>query len=312
MERLGSISIDLDTLPHYCRIHGLPESLLDAPTRAKVWTLALPRLLTAIEQVGARATLFAIGEDLADPLAAEALRRAHQAGHEIASHSHTHAYALSRLPPEAIDQELALAEEAIEKVTGQRPFGFRAPGYTLSAELLRALVARGYRYDSSTFPAVPYYAAKAAVMGALQLLGRPSKAVLDRPRVLLAPCTPYRPSEDEPYRRGRAPLLELPVAVAPLTRLPFIGTLVTSAPSWVSRAVLQSLSRRRFVDLELHAVDALGVEDGLPEALVRQQRDLRQKIDRKMPRLTRIFELLARRRKMIRLGDAARWLASER
>jgi peptidoglycan/xylan/chitin deacetylase (PgdA/CDA1 family) len=311
VERLGSISIDLDTLPHYCRIHGLPEALLDGPTRAKVWTLALPRLLTAIEAVGARATLFVIGEDLADPLAADALRRAYQAGHELASHSHTHAYALSRLSPEAIGEELDLAQEAIAQVTGERPWGFRAPGYTLSAELVRALIARGYRYDASTFPAVPYYAAKALVMGALSLLGRPSKAILDRPRVLLAPCTPYRPSEDEPYRRGQAPLLELPIAVAPVTRVPFIGTLVTSAPGWVSRAVLASLSRRRFVDLELHAVDALGGDDGLPEALLRQQRDLRPKFARKMARLTQIFELLARRRKMIRLGDAAQRLAAE-
>ncbi len=27
--RLASISVDLDSLHHYCRIHGLPESLID-------------------------------------------------------------------------------------------------------------------------------------------------------------------------------------------------------------------------------------------------------------------------------------------
>ena len=28
MERLASVSVDLDSLPHYCRIHGLPLSIL--------------------------------------------------------------------------------------------------------------------------------------------------------------------------------------------------------------------------------------------------------------------------------------------
>jgi hypothetical protein len=309
VERLGSISVDLDTLPHYCRIHGLPEDLLDATTRARIWTLALPRLLAAIEAVGARATLFAIGEDLDDPTAAAALRDAHQRGHEIASHSHTHPYALSRLSPEAIQDELDRAHRAIEGVTGVAPSGFRAPGYTLSAGLLQAVLARGYRYDSSTFPAVPYYLAKALVMGALSLLGRPSKAILDRPRVLLAPCDPYRPSGAEPYRRGDAALLELPMAVAPFTRLPFIGTFLTSAPSWLSRTDLTTLGSRPFLNLELHAVDALGADDGLPPALLRQQRDLRISSGLKMARMGRIFELLAARRKLLRLDQATEILA---
>lgn len=309
MERLGSISIDLDTLPHYCRIHGLPEDLLDAATRARIWTVALPRLLAAIENVGARATLFVIGEDLADPHAAAALREAHARGHELASHSHTHAYALSRLGPKAIQEELDRAHQAIETLTGVPPVGFRAPGYTLSAGLLQAIQARGYRYDASTFPAVPYYVAKALVMGALALVGRPSKAILDRPRVLLAPCEPYRPSEDEPYRRGASPVLELPMAVAPFTRLPFIGTFVTSAPAWLSRAVLATLRPRAFLSLELHAVDALGEDDGLPPALLRQQRDLRISSGVKVARLARVFELLAQRRKLLRLDQAAEILA---
>lgn len=312
MERLGSISIDLDTLPHYCRIHGLPEDLLAPAVRERIWTVALPRLLAAIEAVGARATLFAIGEDLDDPKAADALRQAHARGHEIASHSHTHPYALSRLSPEAIKDELDQAHRAIERVTGAPPVGFRAPGYTLSASLLQAVLARGYRYDSSTFPAVPYYLAKALVMGALALLGRPSKAILDRPRVLLAPCDPYRPSADEPYRRGDAALLELPMAVAPFTRLPFIGTFLTSVPSWVSRMVLATLSATPFLNLELHAVDALGADDGLPPALLRQQRDLRISSGLKLARMARIFELLARRRKLLRLDQATEFLARAR
>ncbi|HYO69594.1 MAG TPA: polysaccharide deacetylase, partial [Archangium sp.] len=41
--RLASISVDLDSEPHSCRIHGLPESLLDARARGLVYTTAVPR-----------------------------------------------------------------------------------------------------------------------------------------------------------------------------------------------------------------------------------------------------------------------------
>ena len=39
-------------------------------------------------------------------------------------------------------------------VTGQHQVGFRGPGYILSADVLRVLVDRGYRYDCSTLPTV--------------------------------------------------------------------------------------------------------------------------------------------------------------
>ena len=46
----------------------------------------------------------------------------------------------------------------------------------LAAPIVWDRAQRGYRYDSSTFPAVPYYLAKAAVMGGMRLLGRRSHA----------------------------------------------------------------------------------------------------------------------------------------
>ena len=63
--RLASISVDLDSLPHYCRIHGLPESLLDARARGLVYTTAVPRLRQLLAEVGVPGTFFAIGEDVA-------------------------------------------------------------------------------------------------------------------------------------------------------------------------------------------------------------------------------------------------------
>ncbi|WP_375771749.1 polysaccharide deacetylase family protein [Archangium gephyra] len=308
--RLASISVDLDSLPHYCRIHGLPESLLDARARGLVYTTAVPRLRQLLASVGVPGTFFAIGEDVAaDAGAAEALRSAHQAGVEVASHSFSHDYALTRRAPESIREDLRRADEVLEAATGVRPVGFRAPGYTLNAALYAATVERGYRYGSSAFPAVPYYTAKAAVMGSLALLGRPSRAVLDSPRVLLAPRTPYRPDPARPYQRGSGAVLELPMAVTPGVRFPFIGTFALTLPLPAVRAAYRSLQGDTFFNLELHAADVLDEQDGIPPELVRQQRDLRVPATHKLERLRTLFGWLKSDYDVVTLRDAASHLA---
>src|SRR6185436_4563133 len=107
---------------------------------------------------------------------------------------------------------------------GRAPVGLRAPGYEVSAEVIDHLCARGYRYDSSAYPAVPYYLAKAAIMGAMRLLGRKSGSILGSPAVLRAPLDPYQPSAHDPYRAGDQPLIEAPITVTPALRVPVIGT----------------------------------------------------------------------------------------
>lgn len=308
--RLASISVDLDSLHHYCRIHGLPESLVDARARGLVYTTALPRLRALFDEVGVVGTLFAIGEDVeADARARSALRAAHEAGVEVASHSYSHDYALTRLPAERLGEDLRRADAVLEAATGVRPVGFRAPGYTLNAALYAAEVERGYLYGSSAFPAAPYYTAKAAVMGALALAGRPSRAVLDSPRVLLAPRSPYRPEPSQPYARGTGAVLELPMTVTPGPRLPLIGTFVTTLPSAAVRAAYLACRGEPFFNLELHAVDVLDVHDGIAPELVRRQRDLRVPAARKLERLEALFTWLKADYEVVTLRDAASLLA---
>lgn len=307
MPGLASISIDLDGLSHYAALHGLPPEVVSAEARALVHQVAVPRFTELVEGVGGRGTLFVIGGEVdgeARPSLEDALRR----GHELASHSHGHDYALSRAPAEAIDQDLARAEEVLSSLGAPRPFGFRAPGYTLSPALLRGVIARGHAYDASIFPAAPYWAAKALAMGWLRVRGRRSAAILDSPRVLLAPRLPYRPDPDRPERRGTAPLLELPMSVTPGARVPFIGTFVVLAPWPFVRAAYARLRGEPFLSLELHAVDLLGAEDGLPPELGRAQPDLAIPGSAKRARLREVVEWLARDFRLVPLGEAARSL----
>jgi peptidoglycan/xylan/chitin deacetylase (PgdA/CDA1 family) len=308
--RRACVSVDLDGLHHYARIHALKDSLLDAHARSLHLTVALPRLLALFESVGLHATLFVVGEDAVGE-GAEALLAAARAGHELANHSHTHPYALGEASAEAVEDELAHAEEALLALSGKRPVGFRAPGYTLSKAMLVALSRRHYLYDASAFPAAPYYLAKGAVLATMALLGRTSASKLDSPRVLLAPRAPYYPDVQRPYRRGNAPVLELPMAVTPWLRVPFFGTLLTTAPWGVVQGAYRALAQDGFLSLELHALDVLEASDGIPDALARVQRDARVPRAEKERRLREVLGWLARDFQLTTLEAAAQGLGSE-
>ena len=304
---LVSVSVDLDAIECYHRIHALGEGP-SGDARFAILRRALPRLGDLFAKHGVAATLFVVGRDLeADPEGARMVADLAKAGHEIASHSYSHPYDLVRLPREQMAAELDRAHAAIATATGQAPVGFRAPGYEISAELIELLCARGYRYDSSVFPAIPYYLAKAAVMAALRVTGRKSGSILGSARVLGAPCVPYRPAAAGPYRRGDLPILELPVTVTPVLRLHVIGTTLVIAPEWLRRRLVASALGTPHFNLELHGIDlADATADGISPALVRCQPDLRVSLERKLAALDRtLSEARSAAAKFLTLAAAA-------
>ena len=308
--RLACVSVDLDAIPHYLRLHGLPDSGLADEVRHAVCRLALPRFLDLFAAQGIAATFFAVGDDLRDARSAASVRAAAAAGHEIGNHTASHGYGLTRLDRAGIEREVAGGEAAIERVTGTRPEGFRAPGYAISAPLLDVLEARGYRYDSSAFPAAPYYLAKACVMGALKLLGHPSRAMLDRPRVLAAPRQPYWPSAPEPYRAAAAreagrDLIELPLTVEPWTRVPFIGTSALLLPRRLLDLFYGRLCAAPSLNFELHGIDLLDASDVRLPRLSAVQRELNLPVAEKRARLARVIAAIRDDFEIVTLGHAA-------
>ena len=309
-----SVSIDLDGLACYYRIHGLgttPSELDNV-----IYERALPRAANWLASRGLHATWFVVGHD-ADADAARGDRRAVAAnadrlrtlaryGDELSNHSYSHTYELARLDAAEIDAEIGGCDRVIRAITGAAPRGFRAPGYDVSPAMLDALARRGYRYDSSIFPAPGYYAAKAAVLAGLAIVRRPSGAVLTNPRALVAPTDPYRPAMTAPWRRGQAPLVELPIAVTPWTRVPAIGTTLILSPAAVRRRMLAAMASREFFNLELHGIDFCDVEkDGIPGELAARQADLRLPIADKLARLSAILDELANQRTFSTLADVA-------
>jgi hypothetical protein len=297
-----AVSVDLDGIACYYKIHGLGAP--PAELEHVILERALPRAARLFSARRVPVTWFVVGRDADGELArrdratreanAQRLRGLAERGDEIASHSYSHPYDLARLGPAEVDAELDGGDRVVRAITGRAPYGFRAPGYDLSPVMLRGLARRGYRYDSSLFPAPGYYAAKALVMAGLAALGRPSAAVMTEPRALLAPAAPDRPAMAAPWRRGTAPVVELPVAVTPGLRLPAIGTSLLLAPALLRRRVVRAMARRAFFNFELHGIDFADADrDGIPDELVARQPDLRIPIAEKLGRLDELLDQLA-------------------
>ncbi len=307
-----AVSIDLDPVPCYYRIHALgtpPPELRDVVLRR-----GLPRIAEVLARHRLPATWFVVGHDLDDAVvgaSAGAAARAtlaarFAAGDELGNHSYSHPYELARRSAAEVAVEIGGADERLRALTGRPIAGFRAPGYDLSPVMLAELVRRGYVYDSSIFPAPAYYAAKAAVMAGLRVLGRPSGAVLTEPRALAAPTSPYRPAMSAPWKRGQASVVELPISVTPWLRLPAIGTTLLVTPPWLRRRLVAGAARHALFNLELHGIDGCDAElDGIPGELVARQPDLRIPVDQKLAILDELLATLVRDRDGVTLATAA-------
>ncbi|MEJ7599279.1 MAG: polysaccharide deacetylase family protein [Kofleriaceae bacterium] len=277
---------------------------------------ALPRAAKLFASRGIAVTWFVVGRDAdvglaeRDPAAragnAALLGELASRGDELANHSYSHPYDLARLPGDIAEREIGECDRVLRAITGTAVRGFRAPGYDVSPAMLDALGRRSYRYDSSIFPAPAYYAAKAAVMAALALAGRPSGAVMTNPRALLAPIDPYRPSMTAPWRRGQAPLVELPIAVTRWARLPAIGTSLLVAPAAIRDRIVAAMAGRELFNFELHGIDFADADkDGIPGELVARQPDLRLPIAVKLARLEVLLDELGRTRTFATLAEVA-------
>ena len=307
-QKLCALSVDLDPLTAYYDIHGLgdPPPLL----RGTILRKALPRFEELFAEAQVPATFFVVGRDFEENTDAQTvLRRLAEAGHEVGNHTYSHPYDLSQLPEQVVAAEVQRAHQVLVDVVGvdHAPVGFRAPGYSLTAKLHRVVADQGYRYDSSMFPSPPYYLAKLAVMAGMALRGRRSGAVVADPRTLLCPADPYRPDPSRPWRRGQSPLVELPVAVHPFSRVPAIGTFIAASPERLRRFFLDGMAGRPFFNLELHGIDlADAIADRIPTELAGRQPDLRVPVDEKRRRfLISIGELKQQGYRFVTLRAAA-------
>jgi hypothetical protein len=298
-----SLSLDLDNQWSYMKTHGDPgwESL------PSYLDLVVPRILGVLSQRGWTITVFVVGQDAALEQNQKALGALAASGHEIGNHSFGHETWLHLYSESEVEQEVVRAEEAIEAATGRRPLGFRGPGYSLSASLLRMLARRGYLYDASSLPTFLGPLARRYYLRTSRLAGKERvqrKTLFGGLRDGLRPIRPYR------WQLETGELLEIPVTTMPLLKLPFhfsyllyIGTFSTALAVLYFRTALR-MCRMTGTEpsLLLHPLDFLGCED-VPELAFFPAMKLES--SRKLALLSRLLGDLHARYAVGSLGEQA-------
>ena len=258
---VASISSDIDTLESIYQGRGLtrPGGYSYAEFEA-----GLTEFHRVLEPFKAQATLFMVGRDLARESARPIVRAMHDAGHEIANHTMTHAQGFRLLSHEEQTREVAGMEEACVATIGQRPVGFRSPGWNIDdrgADLLRA---RGYLYDSSVFPTSLMPLLKAMHWRSTWSRERRDRTTMGRLSYVRAPRLPYRSRRGALGHRGSDGIFELPVTVTPVLRLPFFATWLLATGFGPFHSGLRRLrAEGAWIQFQFHLSDF--VEYAVPE-----------------------------------------------
>ena len=174
-------------------------------------------LLTVLERRNIEATFFVLGYIAErEP---DLVREIAEQGHEIATHGFYHQNLIDLSPKDFCD-DLERSIEVLEKLTGQRVQGYRAPDFSFTLQTMEwasdILAEHGLVYDASFFP--------------YKIYGQDSH---------VRPCskTPHR------YQNG---LVEVPVSCVHIAKLLLPatgGAYCRHAPLWLTRLLFQCANR---------------------------------------------------------------------
>ncbi|MDG2011963.1 MAG: polysaccharide deacetylase family protein [Pirellulaceae bacterium] len=209
----ASLSLDLDNKWSYMKTHG-DEGWQSWPSYLN---MVVPRILDFFQQRNTKITVFIVGQDAEQTEHHDVLRQIADAGHEIGNHSYHHEPWLHLYSDPQLLEEFQRSEAAIEQATGQRPQGFRGPGFSFSDAVLNILAQRGYLYDASTFPTYLGPVARAYYFFTSQL-NRSEKE--DRKQLFGKLSDGFRPIKPFVWSVGEHDLLEIPVTTMPIFKLP--------------------------------------------------------------------------------------------
>jgi peptidoglycan/xylan/chitin deacetylase (PgdA/CDA1 family) len=194
----------------------------------------LEKLLRIFDIHEIKATLFVPADVCSDHNTI--INEARRSGHEIACHGLNHDKREFLGELETQEQKIKEATRIILEYAGVRPVGFRAPVLRIGRLTLRALAALDYVYDSSVVPTIVpgYY------------------GFVD------APMKPYRPSFQSVDAKGRRGILELPVSVNPIVRLPLSAAWMRNlGSSWVEAGISLNFSLGNPVMFYIHPRDVV-------------------------------------------------------
>lgn len=261
-KQIASVSLDLDNKWSYLKTHG-DASWQSLPSYLE---LVVPRYLDILQSMKSEITVFVVGLDAEQPQNGPILRRFDEAGHEIGNHSYHHEPWLHEYTTAELEIEISRAEDAIFTVTGQRPRGFRGPGFSFSQQLLDVLTARDYDYDASTFPTFLGPAARFYYFCRSRLT---RKQRAQRRQLFGSWHDGFQPLRPFCWETQNGPLIEIPVSTMPWLRVPIHLSYIVYLARWSRLAAISYLQtalqlcrwHRISPSFLLHPLDLLGCDD---------------------------------------------------
>jgi peptidoglycan/xylan/chitin deacetylase (PgdA/CDA1 family) len=183
-------------------------------TGLKVMKEGLPLLLDIYEKYNIKSTFFFTGY-IAQKFP-EVVKMVVPYGHEVASHSMSHLKKNGHDVMNLAKQIKMLSEskKVLEDISGQEVISFRAPALRVNDFTATALIETGYKIDSSV--ASQRFDMFLSFGGIKKL------------NWLTAPRLPYRTSSKSLFKKGDAPLIEVPLSA---TLFPYVGTTMRLFPA---------------------------------------------------------------------------------
>jgi peptidoglycan/xylan/chitin deacetylase (PgdA/CDA1 family) len=259
---IASLSLDLDNKWSYLRTHGV-DSWKSYPS---YFDTAVPRILNFCNDHDVRMTCFVVGRDATLAKNRGALAAIAAEGHEIGNHSLNHYPWMHTLTRAEVEYEIVEAESLIEEATGQRPVGFRGPGYSYSDQLVETLAGRGYIYDASILPT---YIGPLARWYFRRHASREAGERADRRNMFGKFREGFRSLRPRICKTEAGPIVEIPVTTFPVVKLPIHMTyllyLWQVSPRLTKMYLRMALTACRILgvgpSILLHPLDFLGRED---------------------------------------------------
>jgi peptidoglycan-N-acetylglucosamine deacetylase len=212
---IAFISLDLDNLWSYMKIHG-DDGWDDYPSYFDIF---IPYVIELLDELQLKITFFIVGRDADNEENKPYLRMITEHGHGVGNHSYNHESWLHLYSVEKIKKEISEAEKAIINVTGEKPVGFRGPGFSWSYRVLEELNQQGYHYDSSTLPTFIGPLARMYYFWKSDLSKEERR---DRKKLFGSFREGFR--RLKPYKwnlKNRNKILEIPVTTIPFLKIPF-------------------------------------------------------------------------------------------
>lgn len=184
-------------------------------------TIGVKKLLNLFETTGVKGTFFVTGHFA--ELAPHIVHEIHSSKHEIACHGYQDT-ALPKNNSSELRRQLTHTTKALYNILGQRPIGFRAPKCSMTSSALEILGELGYIYDSSIHPTF----------------------IPGKYNYLRFPTQPYHPSKTDLSRKGCMKILEIPISVFPLLKIPISWWWMRNMGVWWTIFATRSLLNKGY------------------------------------------------------------------